>query len=121
MHDPEEQNSLHYLRTGGLGEVAGLTELAMNSGHPKVTSDTTMAMALCILAAEGLKRPIKASSAELSTAAAKLMAMDNDEMRKAAIFAAALNGEPRLYPEFCDLVRSIAASVVSQDETKGQQ
>lgn len=121
MHDPEVQSALEYLKTGGLGEVAGLTELAMNAGHPKVMSDTTMAMALCELAAEALAKPIKTSSSELSTAAAKLMSMDDDELRKASIFIASVNDEPRLYPEFCVLIRNLASSVFPQDETRGQK
>lgn len=44
-----------YLETGGLGEVVGLTELSMSQGFRKVQSDTDMAMALCLLAAEGLQ------------------------------------------------------------------
>ena len=70
---------------------------------------------------------LKVSSSELSTKAARLMAMDDDEMRREALLQKGEPGfidprdveEPRLKPEFCDLVRSIAASVVSQDETKG--
>lgn len=77
---------------------------------------------------------MKQSSSKLSTEAAKLMAMDDDEMRKFALRPEhqeipddqGIRGndttyiEPRLTPEFCQLVRSICASVVSQDETKGQ-
>lgn len=73
---------------------------------------------------------IKQSSSELSTKAARLMSMDDDEMRKVAIppeHQSISDGqnyntmvEVRLTPQFCDLVRSIAAGIVSQDQTKGQ-
>lgn len=43
--------SMEYLRTGGLGEVIGLTSLALREGWKDVRSDTEMAMALCLLAA----------------------------------------------------------------------
>lgn len=46
----------NYLETGGLGEVIGLTDLAMRNGQPKVQMDADMAMALCLLASEALKR-----------------------------------------------------------------
>lgn len=45
-----------YLANGGLGEVIGLTHIAMQSQQPKVQMDTDMAMALCILADETLQR-----------------------------------------------------------------
>lgn len=41
-----------YLETGGLGEVIGITDLAMRGGSPKVQMDTDMALALCFMAAE---------------------------------------------------------------------
>lgn len=44
-----------YLATGGLGEVIGLTSIAMQMGQPKVQMDADMAMALCLLADEALK------------------------------------------------------------------
>jgi len=47
------RDALDYLKTGGLGEVAGLTSAALHSGHRKIASDTDMAMALCILAQAG--------------------------------------------------------------------
>lgn len=45
----------NYLATGGLGEVIGLTLATMQAGLPKVQMDSDMALALCILADEGLK------------------------------------------------------------------
>lgn len=54
MADVEEAKK--YLETGGLGEVAGLADLAMRGGHPKVQLDTDMAIALCMLALEALNR-----------------------------------------------------------------
>ena len=48
------RSSLEYLRTGGLGEVIGFTSMALEMGEPKVQSDTDMAMALCLLAADAL-------------------------------------------------------------------
>lgn len=47
-----------YLETGGLGEVIGLTDLAIQMGQPKVQMDSDMAMALCNLAAEALRRRV---------------------------------------------------------------
>ncbi|WP_312412013.1 hypothetical protein [Shinella sp.] len=44
-----------YLADGGLGEVIGLTHGAKEMGSEKVQMDTDMAMALCLLADEGLK------------------------------------------------------------------
>ncbi len=41
-----------YLETGGLGEVIGLTSVALDAEFPKVQSDTAMAMALCFMAAD---------------------------------------------------------------------
>lgn len=54
MADIEEAK--RYLETGGLGEVIGLTSVAMEAGSPKVQMDSDMAMALCLLADEALKR-----------------------------------------------------------------
>lgn len=45
-----------YLETGGLGEVIGFTSLALEANQPKVQMDADMAMALCLLADEALKR-----------------------------------------------------------------
>ena len=47
---PDVDGSLRYLRTGGLGEVVGLIDVAMELGTRKVQSDADMAMALCMLA-----------------------------------------------------------------------
>lgn len=45
-----------YLETGGLGEVLGLATMSLEAGHLKIQMDTDMAIALCILADEALKR-----------------------------------------------------------------
>lgn len=45
-----------YLETGGLGEVIGLTDMAIRMDQPKVQMDADMAMALCLLASEALSR-----------------------------------------------------------------
>lgn len=50
------EDAKKYLETGGLGEVIGLTSMAMDAKQPKVQMDTDMAMALCLLADEALKR-----------------------------------------------------------------
>jgi hypothetical protein len=49
-------DATEYLATGGLGEVIGLTSMAIAAGDPKVQMDADMAMALCLLADEALKR-----------------------------------------------------------------
>lgn len=54
MSDIDEAKA--YLETGGLGEVVGLTDLAIKAGQTKVQMDAGMAMALCILANEALRR-----------------------------------------------------------------
>jgi hypothetical protein len=54
MSDVEEAK--RYLETGGLGEVIGLTSISLEAGAPKVQMDTDMAMALCLLADETIKR-----------------------------------------------------------------
>lgn len=54
MSDVDEAKK--YLETGGLGEVIGLTLVATQMGQPKVQMDTDMAIALCLLADEALKR-----------------------------------------------------------------
>lgn len=50
------EQATKYLETGGLGEVIGFTDIALRGDQPKVQMDTDMAMALCILAAEALRR-----------------------------------------------------------------
>lgn len=65
-----------------------------------------------------VSRASKQSSQAISSLAARLIGMDDDELRKYAIIASH-DPEPRLSPEFCREVRSLAASVMSQDETKG--
>lgn len=54
MSDVEEAKQ--YLETGGLGEVIGLTSISLQAGAPKVQMDTDMAMALCMLADETMRR-----------------------------------------------------------------
>lgn len=49
-------DATEYLCTGGLGEVIGLASASMQYGHPKVQMDTDMAIALCMLADETIKR-----------------------------------------------------------------
>ena len=44
-----------YLETGGLGEVIGLTSLALQFNQEKVQMDADMAMAICLLADETIK------------------------------------------------------------------
>lgn len=69
------------------------------------------------------ERARKQSAPELSSRAAVVMSMDDDEMRKAFLDEGSFDKdacEPRLRPDVCKLLRSLAASVVSQDETKGQ-
>jgi len=58
VSDPEKkvEEASRYLETGGLGEVLGLASMSMSMGHPKVQMDTDMAIALCLLADETLKR-----------------------------------------------------------------
>lgn len=48
------REALKYLRSGGLGEVIGITSFSLEFGHPKIQSDTAMAMALCLLAQDAL-------------------------------------------------------------------
>jgi len=50
------EEATRYLETGGMGEVIGFTTLAVEMNQPKVQMDTDMAMALCLLADETLKR-----------------------------------------------------------------
>lgn len=52
----DEDEAMRYLLTGGLGEVMGLADMARNMNQPKVQMDTDMALALCTLAAESVKR-----------------------------------------------------------------
>ena len=47
--------AMDYLKTGGLGEVMGMAAVTQEAGLPKVEMDTEMALALCELAADGLK------------------------------------------------------------------
>lgn len=60
MADIEEATK--YLETGGLGEVIGLTSMAIEMAQPKIQMDSDMAMALCLLADEAIKarkRPLQ--------------------------------------------------------------
>lgn len=50
------EDSITYLADGGLGEVMGLASFAAEISEPKVQMDTDMAIALCMLADEALKR-----------------------------------------------------------------
>lgn len=52
----ELARAMDYLETGGLGEVIGLTQMALDMNEPKVQMDTDMAMALCLLASEAIKQ-----------------------------------------------------------------
>lgn len=45
-----------YLTTGGLGELIGLTQMAIDMHCKKVQLNADIAMALCLLADEALKR-----------------------------------------------------------------
>lgn len=51
------REALKYLRTGGLGEVAGMADAARGAKMPKVQMDTDMALALCIMAVQSLPLP----------------------------------------------------------------
>lgn len=46
---------LAYLKTGGLGEVIGFTQLYADMGHEKVQNDTDLTLAILELAAIGLE------------------------------------------------------------------
>ncbi|WP_019999026.1 hypothetical protein [Aureimonas ureilytica] len=48
-------DAMGYLTDGGLGEVFGLADIYRQMGEPKVQLDSDMAMALCVLANEGLE------------------------------------------------------------------
>ncbi len=49
-----EKEALAYLSEGGLGEVFGMADICQKLGEPKVQMDTSMALALCRLASDGL-------------------------------------------------------------------
>jgi hypothetical protein len=55
----------------------------------------------------------KQTSPTVSNLAAKLMGLDNDGMT--------LRAQQIGWSRFCDEIRSVAASCVSQDETPGQE
>lgn len=50
------KEAMDYLETGGLGEVAGMAQIALDAGHPKVQMDSDMAVALCALALEAINK-----------------------------------------------------------------
>ena len=52
----DNEDARDYLCSGGLGEVYGLAELMQQVGEPKVQMDTSMALALCLLANEEVRR-----------------------------------------------------------------
>lgn len=56
MHSEVDQATTYLTEPGGMGEVIGLVSASLEAGLPKVQMDTGMAMALCILAAETLRR-----------------------------------------------------------------
>lgn len=60
-----------------------------------------------------MKQPIKQSSANASTIAARVLRMTNAEM------VIAMADQPT-NQDFCDSIRTLAASVMSQDETRGK-
>lgn len=49
------QEAIDYLKDGGLDEVIGLAAVTQEANLSKVQMDTEMALALCELAADGLK------------------------------------------------------------------
>jgi len=50
-----EVNDCHkYLATGGLGDIQGITQMAVDMGAPKVQNDTALEWAILELAFEGL-------------------------------------------------------------------
>ncbi len=52
---PEVKEAFEYLINGGLGEVIGLTDYAIEMKSEKVVCETFTAMALCLLAAEAIE------------------------------------------------------------------
>lgn len=84
--------------------------------------DSDLAEAFAVI----LMQQVSASaetSPEVAHSAGVLMSMDDDEMRKAAVRpidvsvgdnGATIHVEPPLIPEFCDMVRSVAATAVRQ-------
>lgn len=59
------QDAKAYLVTGGLGEVAGMADLALQMSQPQVQMDTGMAIALCQLAQTGVESYRAAKEAAL--------------------------------------------------------
>lgn len=49
-------DAMTYLICGGVGEVTVLARQALDAGAPKVQIDTDMALALCLLADEALRK-----------------------------------------------------------------
>ncbi len=60
MSDYDFDFAMKYLETGGLGEVVGIADMARQMDLPKVVCATDTAMALCVLAQEGLDARKKA-------------------------------------------------------------
>lgn len=56
------RDALAYLCSGGIGEVIGLTSIALRSGEPVVQSSAAMAMALCLLADQAIRDDLAALS-----------------------------------------------------------
>lgn len=57
MYDAEAiEDSKSYLETGGLGEVTGLASLANQEGSSHVSMTVDIAIALCLLADEAIKK-----------------------------------------------------------------
>ena len=54
--DKDIKEATEYLESGGLGETLNLAYMARGMAQPKVQMDTDMAIALCLLADEALKR-----------------------------------------------------------------
>lgn len=57
LHDKEAiEEAKDYLETGGLGEVIGLASMANQEGSSHVQMTTDLALALCLLADETIKK-----------------------------------------------------------------
>lgn len=57
LHDKESiEEAKHYLEKGGLGEVLGLASLANQEDQSHVQMTTDLAIALCLLADEAIKK-----------------------------------------------------------------
>lgn len=86
-----------------------LDERFVPLGEPD--GEGTMIVAVCE------RGGMKSTSPLVATLAARLLAMDDDEMRKAAVISEAGNFyEARLDPQFCNNVRALAACALGQRE-----